>query len=163
VRPPYTLEFYADDNGREPVAVFIDRLAPHKRAALLAALQEILAHQGKDVCNTEYGKNLGKSLYEFRLRHTYDEVVGRSLEAVGIAPPSRDRRAKVLLRVFFYPHGNKLVLLLSGYDKGRQTSRKRQDREIKRARRYLAKYNGSQSSDHLPFRRGLGRWIRKQS
>src|SRR5665811_793840 len=49
VKPPYTLEFYADDEGREPVAVSIDNLEPHKRAALLAALQEILARHGKDV------------------------------------------------------------------------------------------------------------------
>lgn len=64
-----------DDGGREPVAVFIDNLESHKRAALLAALQEVLARLGKDVCNTEYGKNLGRSLFEFRLRHTYDEIV----------------------------------------------------------------------------------------
>jgi len=28
-------------------------------------------------CIPEYGKNLGKSLYEFRLRHTYDEIVAQ--------------------------------------------------------------------------------------
>jgi hypothetical protein len=163
VKTPYTLEFYADDNGREPVAVFIDKLEPHKRAALLAALQEILAHQGKDVCNTEYGKNLGKSLYEFRLRHTYDEIAAQHPDAVGVPPPSRDRDADVLLRVFFYPHGDKLVLLLSGYDKGRQASRKRQDREIKRARRFLADYRRSSSPGRIQLRLGLSRWTRKRS
>jgi hypothetical protein len=161
-RPPYTLEFYADDEGREPVAVFIDNLEPQKRAALLAALQEILARHGKDVCNTEYGKNLGKSLYEFRLRHTYDEIVAQHPEATWIPPPSRDRDAGVLLRVFFYPHGDKLILLLSGYDKGRQVSRKRQDKEIKQARRFLADYRGIRSPRRIRLRLGLSRWTRKR-
>ena len=162
MKPPYTLEFYADDNGREPVAVFIDKLEPHKRAALLAALQEILARQGKDVCNTEYGKNLGKGLYEFRLRHTYDEIVAQHPDAVGVPPPSRDRYADVLLRVFFHPHGDKLVLLLSGYNKGRQPSRKRQDKEIKRARRFLADYRRSRTPRRIQFRLGLSRWTGKR-
>ena len=156
----YTLEFYAADSGREPALVFIDKLEPHKRAALLAALQEILASQGKDVCDTEYGKNLGKGLCEFRLRHTYDEIVAQHPGATSIGPPSRDRQADVLLRVFFYPHGEKLILLLSGYDKGRHSSGKRQDKEIKRARQFLADYKRTHKRRKLTFRLGLSRWIR---
>lgn len=162
MRPAYTLEFYADDDGREPVAVFIDKLELQKRAALLAALQEILARQGKDVCDTEYGKNLGKSLYEFRLRHTYDEILARHPDAAWIEPPSRNRDAEVLLRVFFYPHGDKLILLLSAYDKGRQASRKRQDKEIKRARRFLADYKRGGSPRRIRLRLGLSRWTKRR-
>ncbi|GBE23378.1 MAG TPA: hypothetical protein ENH00_15000 [Actinobacteria bacterium] len=142
------------------MAVFVDNLEPYKRGALPAALQEILARHGKDVCNTEYGKNLGKGLYEFRLRHTYDEIVAQHSDAGSIAPPSRDRDACVPLRVFFYPHGDKLILLLSAYDKGRQASSRRQDKEIKRARRFLADYkrrSGSSWRIHLGL--GLGRWM----
>ena len=159
---PYTLEFYADDDGREPAAVFIDKLEPHKRAALLAALQEILAQHGKDVCNTEYGKNLGKSLFEFRLRHTYDEIAAQHPDAASIAPPSRDRNAEVLLRVFFHPHGDKLILLLSAYDKGRHASRKRQDNEIKRARKFLADFKRGRSPRRIRPRLGLSRWIKRR-
>lgn len=163
MEPLYTLEFYVDEGGREPVAVFIDGLEPHKRAALPAALQEILGRLGKDVCNTEYGKNLGGSLFEFRLRHTYDEINARYPDAAWIEPPTRDRDADVLLRVFFYPHGDKLVLLLSAYDKGRQASRKRQDREVKRARKLLGDYKRNRKIRRIQFRLGLSRWTRRGS
>ena len=46
----------------------------------------------------------------------------------------------VLLRVFFHPYGNRLILLLAGYDKSRDASRRREDRETARARKYLADF-----------------------
>ncbi len=60
-----------------PVVRFLDELVPHERAAVVAGLNEILSRQGLDVCATEYGKNLGKGLGEFRLRHSYGEIVRR--------------------------------------------------------------------------------------
>lgn len=56
--------------------------------------------------------------------------------------PAPDGRAhdRILLRAFFHPHGNRLILLLAGYDKGRDASRQREDREIARARKYLADF-----------------------
>jgi hypothetical protein len=43
----------------------------------------------------------------------------------------------ILLRVFVHFHGSRIVLLLGGYDKGRDPSDKGQEREIKRARKAL--------------------------
>ena len=43
----------------------------------------------------------------------------------------------VLLRVFFHPHGDRLILLLAAYDKGADPSENRQQREIKIARKRL--------------------------
>lgn len=158
----YEIEFYAEPSGREPVAEFLDDLAAHKRAALLAALSEILAQQGLDVCKTEYGKNLGKGLAEFRLRHTYDEIVRRYPAGGAIPSPDRNGDGQVLLRVFFHAHGDKWVLLLGGYDKGRDASRKRQDAEIKRARRRLRQFKEDRRTDAPTLGRGLGRWLRRR-
>ncbi|MEA3502890.1 MAG: hypothetical protein U9R47_08960 [Actinomycetota bacterium] len=137
---PYTLVLYADASGREPVVGFLDKLEPHKRAAVVAGLNEILSRQGLDVCATEYGKNLGKGLAEFRLRHSYGEIVRRfpGAEATNGLDSGRDRR--VLLRVFFHAYGDKAILLLGGYDKGRQPSRRKQDAEIARARKRLSDF-----------------------
>ena len=44
---------------------------------------------------------------------------------------------KILLRVFLSFHGKKLVLLLHGYDKGKNDSKKKQQEEIEIARRRL--------------------------
>lgn len=113
----YRAHYYRTASGKEPAADFIESLNKKKRATLMAAIREILCEQGIDVCASEWGKNLGKGLCEFRVREK-----------------------GVLLRVLFHAHGDKMVLLLSGYDKGRKPSKKKQDAEIDRARKYLADY-----------------------
>ncbi len=51
-----------------------------------------------------------------------------------------------MLRVFFHPHGDKLILLLGGYDKGARPSAKRQQAEIEIARKRLAHWRERQKS-----------------
>jgi hypothetical protein len=51
----------------------------------------------------------------------------------------------VLLRVFCHAHGEKIVLLLAAYDKGKEPSTKRQSMEIKRAKQRLAHWKGEQA------------------
>lgn len=148
---PYALVIYADDSGSEPVVRFLEKLEPHKRAALVAGLNEILAHQGLDVCATEYGKNLGKGLAEFRLRHSHDEVARRFPREGAVATPHSDRVGRVLLRVFFHAYGDKAILLLGGYDKGRQPSRKKQGSEIARARKRLRDFKNRQKKGARRF------------
>ena len=60
------LEFYADQNGREPVREWLDELDEVKRAAALRGLSVILAAEGPGVSSTEYGKPLNKGRFEFR-------------------------------------------------------------------------------------------------
>jgi putative component of toxin-antitoxin plasmid stabilization module len=79
------------------------------------ALREILQQQGISVCGSPFGKQLGGGLFEFRLRE--DDV---------------------LLRVFCHAHGSQIVLLLGGYDKGKDPGSRRQQREIAEARKRLA-------------------------
>ena len=118
---PYRAEFYATDRGKQPAKTFIYKdLSSDKRAVLVAAIKEILLQQGKDVCEGEYGKPLGQGLFEFR-----------------------GRDAQITLRLYFHPHGDKLLLLLCGYDKGRWGSGKREQKAIKRAMKYLKDYKTS--------------------
>jgi putative component of toxin-antitoxin plasmid stabilization module len=136
---PYLLQLWTEDDGRQPcVEWFENDLSVHQRAAILAALKNILAYFGKDVCETEYGKALGEGLFEFRLRWGEDEVL-RKIDANHEASSSKKHEG-ILLRVYFYPYGEKIVLLIGGYDKGDDPSGKREQKEIKGARKALTRF-----------------------
>ena len=141
--PGYTIEFFRSADGSEPVRRFIDSLSNDKRDALLAALAQILARQGLDVCRSEWGKQLGGGLAEFRLRHDEREVLARKgITEPDLPEPSPER---ILLRVFFHAHGKRLILLLDGYDKGARPNARHQQREIERARNHLTEWRAIQS------------------
>lgn len=137
----WTIEFYADEHGREPCRVWMEKLGSVERIALETAIELVLAERGLDVCKTEYGKALGDGLYEFRLRWTAAEVrakVGRVSDATA------EKSGEILLRVFFCTSGQKIILLLSGYDKLRDSSSKRQQKEIGKARKLLTAHREAQ-------------------
>jgi hypothetical protein len=137
----FTIEFFEDDRGRSPVEKWMEGdLTDVELAALLSGFEHVLSHLGVNVCGSEWGKQLGEGLFEFRIRHTAEEI--RSM--FGGAPPGRGH-ARVLLRVFCHAYGNKVVLLLNGYDKGGDPSGKRQEREIRLARRRLEEFKRRQS------------------
>lgn len=157
-RREYVPQFYMTSDGTEPAAKFIDSLAPDERAALVAAIDLILSRHGAAVCEGEFGKALGKGLFEFRLRKTYDEIVQRYPgEETGVKPPDQDRRGEILLRLYFHPHGDKLILLLCGYNKRQGGQGKREQKAIKQARKYLRDFKREKDSERL--RRGLSRWV----
>lgn len=137
----YQLEFY-EEKGSMPLAEWLNDLEksnPAKYDAIVYGLQEILAMQGINVCNSDFGENLGGGLYEFRIRHEHSELVSRVQPHLKGTVPSGPT-VDVLVRVFFAAYGNKIILLLHGYDKGKDTSEKRQRKEIKEARKRLAKH-----------------------
>jgi len=113
---------------------FVRKLPAYEQAVALAAIEHILAKDGIDICQGEWGKALGRGLYEFRIRHSLRAILGRA--GVSSADVGTDRT--VLLRVFCTFYGKHVVLLLHGYDKGRDPSTKRQIREISKARLVLA-------------------------
>jgi hypothetical protein len=120
----YELEFYEDERGDKPVLRWIrEELTRTQRSAVGQAMREVLQEKGVGVCGTEFGRQLGKGLFEFRLR--------RSVEATG---------ERLLLRVFCHAYGNRIVLLLGGYDKGADPSPRRQDEEIAVARSRLVEW-----------------------
>lgn len=131
--PHYTLEFYRDPEGHQPVRDWLrDDLDRGKARALGVAMFHILQQEGVGVCGTEYGKPIGKGLFEFRLRHSAQEV----LHNLGLLPPEEPRlksESDVLLRVYCHAYGSRVILLLAGYDKGTAPSKRRQQKEIQLA------------------------------
>lgn len=142
----WEMEFYEDEHGREPCLEFIEGLSPAKKLAVRAALVNILGRQGPNVCESEFGKSLGGGLYEFRLRHHEAEVLARVRPDLAKRVEEAEKE-KILLRVFFHPHGDKLILLLGGSDKGKDPGEKRQQREIEDARKALKAWQGRQRRD----------------
>jgi len=120
----YSVRFYETTTGDKPVLRWIKaELTVRQRRALGYALFRLLQRYGVGVCDTEFGRQLGGGLFEFRLRLT----------------PSRDGEAAVL-RVYCHATRGRVILLLGGHDKSRRPGRKHQDREIALARRRLREY-----------------------
>jgi len=131
----WTIEFFEDDQGRQPAREWLQSLDSAKRAAAIAAIEVLLTALGLDVCGTEHGKQLGAGLFEFRIRHDESVIRGKAGE-VGTGK----RGGEVLLRIFCHAYGQKIVLLLGGYDKSAAPSKRRQDREIETARLRLRSF-----------------------
>ena len=119
---PFAIEFYETPTGDKPVLGWIrQELSVRQRRALGYALYRLLQCYGVGICETEFGRQLGGGLFEFRLRlseHTDGE--------------------RAILRVFCHATGDRVILLLGAYDKGRDPTRRRQAVEIRTARRRLA-------------------------
>lgn len=135
------VEVFAQDNGFEPYTHFTDELDDFQFAALDAAVVSVLSARGIDLVRTEWLKPLGQGLHEFRIRHTKDEIL--RMFAAGEIGASVKKR--VLLRVFVHFHGERVVLLLSGYDKGDDPSDRRQEKAIAKARQYLTEWRSQQT------------------
>ena len=135
-KPPYTLEWYEEEGGEAPVLRWLrEELSAQKKRALGTAMNEILQHLGPDVVETNFGRALGQGLFEFRLDQDVKQILARK----GKQPKSRDMAGgeSILLRVFCHAHGDKIILLLGGYDKGERPSRSHQQSQIAIARSRL--------------------------
>ncbi len=141
--PEWELEFYEED-GREPVLDFLRGLDQIKKQALAAALSNVLAYEGIGVCRSSWGKWVqgAPGIFEFRVRHDAATI----LRERGLPVPKEleDGDSEILLRVFCHAYGKKIVLLLAGYDKGKEPSSKRQNAEIKRAKQCLTRWKAEQ-------------------
>lgn len=152
--PDWNLEPYAAEDGSRPFEAFLDDLDDFTFAALDAALRHVLGRRGIDLARTEWLKPLGDGLHEFRVRHAADEIErmfcsGDADAATNaLSPPT-----PVLLRVFVHFYGERVVLLLAGYDKGEDPSRRRQDREIARARKLLTAWDEQRKREKKAARR----------
>ena len=132
--------FEADD-GSVPYERFVNELSDFKFVALEAAVDRVLSVRGLDLVRTEWLKALGEGLHEFRVRHGAQEVAQMF---GGDEPTVHAPKEKILLRVFVHFYGDKVILLLGGYDKGRNPKEKRQQREIAQARRLLNQFKERQ-------------------
>jgi hypothetical protein len=143
----WTVEFFEDDQGHQPAREWLQSLDSLKRASAIAAIEVVLTDLGLNVCGTEYGKHLGSGLFEFRIRH--DEAVIRGKAGEG----SDGERGQVLLRIFCHAHGQRIILLLGGYDKGADPSTRRQSREIESARGRLRSFRLRQQRERAAAKR----------
>jgi hypothetical protein len=130
----WTIEFYEDVQGRRPVEKWIDGLSDQKAEAVIVALQEVLAVNGINLASGAWLRSLGSGLYEFRIRHSKNEIQGMYKASnrglVGGAEA-------ILLRIFVAFEGQKLVVLLGGYDKGKNDKQSFQQAQIEIARKRL--------------------------
>jgi hypothetical protein len=92
---------------------------------------EILQSHGIGVCQSSWGKQVGGGIFEFRLRMDGSQAIDNDAETKAGAGE------KILLRVFCHAYGNKVVLLLAGYDKGEDPSKRRQQGELELAKKRL--------------------------
>jgi len=96
----------------------LTELSAQERRTVGAALYQILQQQhGVGVCGTAFGRQLGRGLFEFRLRE-----------------------GSLLVRIFCHALGDRVILLLGVYDKGRDPSERRQNQEITLARSRLTEW-----------------------
>jgi hypothetical protein len=119
------------------------RLTPRKRRAIGVAMFEILQYEGPDIVGTNFGKGLGGGLFEFRLDQDAAQVLARKAKK---ARPEGES-AKILLRVFCHAHGDQIVLLLGGYDKGERPSARHQQSQIELTRTRLKAWKARQKAD----------------
>ena len=111
------------------------------------ALFEILQHEGSNVVGTSFGKPIGGGIFEFRLDQDASEILGRKGKP---AKPDPSPPAKILLRVFCHAYGDKIVLLLAGYDKGEHTSPTYQQEQIEIAKARLRAWRLRQTAPEPP-------------
>jgi hypothetical protein len=140
----WEIEFYKDDDGRQPVLDWIkDELTPTKRRALGTAMRRVLQVQGPAVQRNNWGDKVADGIFEFRLRMNGKGVINLEAEIRGITEDEARERLglnpseDILLRVFCTSRHGKVVLLLHGYDKGGDVSKKRQQNEIAEAKARL--------------------------
>ena len=97
-------------------------------------MQEVLAVNGISLASGAWLKPLGSGLYEFRIRHSASEIQAMYKAAnkglVGAAEA-------ILLRVFVAFEGQRLIVLLGAYDKGKNDKQGFQQAQIQIARKRL--------------------------
>jgi hypothetical protein len=147
---PYRLEFYEDRDGSSPVEHWFSELSPVERYTLGSAMDGFLQQAGPElaVLRPQYCSSLGSGLYEFRL----EDIAEEQLRQLGKKTRSAllRTRIKALFRVFFHPHGNRLLLLLGAYDKAKHSSPTYQGRQITLARRRLTDWRARQRGRRSP-------------
>jgi len=134
---PFMLEFYRSPDGRVPAREWMRHLTTYKRRALAAALHLVLASHGLGACATPYGRHLGHGLFEFRLDEDEASLRRKRSSQPGRSGDPSGPGGRILLRVFCHATGARVILVLGGYDKGRDPSPRKQQREITKARARL--------------------------
>ncbi len=138
---PYRLAFYVDARGDSPVERWLQELDPVAAYALGSAMDGLLQQSGPLLCvlRPQYASSLGGGLYEFRFQDLTEDLLRQ------LGKKARrsllEAQQKVLFRVFFHPRGDKVLLLLGGYDKAKHSSPRYQSAQIQLARKRLSDWH----------------------
>lgn len=130
----WTVEYYVAGSGEQVGASWLDELDEAHFAAWVAFVEVLLVPFGKDIPYRNWVKALGDGLFELRIdqpERSLRSIFG-SAEEVAATP-----KTPILLRAFCTFTGKRIVVVFGGYDKGADPAKKRQQREIKTARRAL--------------------------
>lgn len=139
----WSIEVWEDPRtGRSPFERWFAKLSEYDQIVVDAVIRNVVARHGIDVCSTEWGKPLGAGLYEIRIRRSLHAILTGGRPDTPPAENPRDN-TRVLLRLFVTFHGDRAVLLFQGYDKGKDPSKRRQEREIRTARKHLRAWKNS--------------------
>jgi len=131
----YAIEFYESEDGFSPVDRWLERLSPAKQRAVLAALQEVLEVDGPEVCASPWGRHVAPGIFEVRIGHTAEQIMGMRGERLPAG--HKVEPEPILLRIFCHAYGDRVVLLLAGYDKGDHPKPTYQQRQIQVAKKRL--------------------------
>ncbi len=133
----WNAEFYENIHGRRPVETWLNSLTEQKFAAMDAAILLVLQPRGLTLGDTKWLTALGGGLWEFRVRNTDTEI--KAMYSDAAKDPSKVAE-KILLRLSVHFYGEKVVLLLHGYDKAENDSERNQQHEISVARKRLKEW-----------------------
>jgi hypothetical protein len=90
---PFAIVFYETSQGDKPVLRWIkEDLSVRQRRALGYAIYRLLQRYGVSVCDTEFGRQLGGGLFEFRLRVKARRDGERRSSECSATPPATGSR-----------------------------------------------------------------------
>lgn len=123
----WTVEYNEESN----FSSFFRNLNTYEQAVVRAAIEQVLETLGPEICAGRWGRPLGGCLVEFRIDATLRALLDadRALE-LGFG----GQHPRVLVRLFCVFHGQRIVLIHHGYNKGKSPGPKRQSKEIRVAR-----------------------------
>lgn len=138
----WNIQFYEDPQGRIPVEKWIEGLREQKAEAVIVALREVLAVNGINLTSGAWLKSIGRGLYEFRIRHSASEIQAMYKVANrGLVGGAEE----ILLRIFVSFEGERIIVLLGAYDKGKKDKKSFQLTQIEVARKRLKEWKRRQA------------------
>lgn len=120
----WNLMIYQNPEGKSPfLDWFYIELNQEQQNLILSAFEEFVIPYGPELLQTKWMSKILGELYQLRIRR------------YGNYPEKR-----VLLRVYLHFYSQNQGIVLSGYDKRKDSSRERQEFEINRAMDLLAQW-----------------------
>lgn len=144
--PTYTIEMFERDGNPDDVPYlrwFLHELTRPKQLAAKAGVERILAYLGSAVVDTDWGDNLQDSVCELRIKRTAAETEAWWRSHYGLPYPEPEPHVEVLLRIYFHAYGDKVILLLGGFDKGAHPNH--EQAEVKQAKANLRNWREQQA------------------